>query len=95
MIFKNLEIVNIIYDTGWVGGVLGVRGSTNIWIKKTPTKRTDWPHKYEARMGIAILGVAHPGSDNPFDDFGRAVSEHDNQEVILAYKGRYTSQQAG
>ncbi|MFC2115855.1 RagB/SusD family nutrient uptake outer membrane protein [Bacteroidota bacterium] len=31
-------------------------------------------------------------TDNPFDDFGRAVSEHDNQEVILAYKGRYTSQ---
>ena len=27
-------------------------------------------------------------TDDPFDDFGRAVSEHDNQEIILAYKGR-------
>ncbi len=31
-------------------------------------------------------------TDNPFDDYGRAVAEHDNKEIILAYKGRYTSQ---
>lgn len=33
-------------------------------------------------------------TDNPFDDFGRAVSEHDNQEILLSYKGRYDSQDA-
>ncbi len=31
-------------------------------------------------------------TDDPFDDYGRATAEHDNQEIILAYKGRYTSQ---
>jgi hypothetical protein len=34
-------------------------------------------------------------TDNPFDDYGRATSEHDNTEVLLAYKGKVTSWQSG
>ena len=33
-------------------------------------------------------------TDNPFDDYGRATSEHDNSEVMLAYKGKVTSWQS-
>jgi hypothetical protein len=33
-------------------------------------------------------------TDNPFDDYGRATSEHDNSEMLLAYKGKVTSWQA-
>ena len=59
----------IYVDTNVSGGVLGVRGTTNCWIKRSRTNRKDWPWKYEARMGIAILGVQFAGvqPDNPFD----------------------------
>jgi hypothetical protein len=40
-------------------------------VKRTPTTRSDFPYKYELRVGIAIMGtVCDPDCFNksPFDD---------------------------
>lgn len=56
----------MIYEAEQSGGV---RGTTSIWVRKSPTGRTDWPFKYEARMGVAVLGSYHKSlwTENPFD----------------------------
>ncbi len=50
---------------------IGVSGTTPIFVKRIPVNRDDFPFKYEARMGIAIMGgVNDPDcyKKNPFDE---------------------------
>jgi hypothetical protein len=50
---------------------IGIAGTTPIFIRRTPTGRSNWPWKYSARMGFALFGhmcdPEAPGK-NPFDD---------------------------
>lgn len=41
---------------------VGVSGSTQAFVRKLQDGR------YEARMGVALLGSADPGTDCPFDE---------------------------
>ena len=45
---------------------MSVRRITDFYWKEIPTKRPDYPVKYEVRFAIAVLGVGRYG--NPFDE---------------------------
>ena len=50
---------------------IGVSGTTSIFIRRTPSSLKDYEYKYEARMGVAILGQANDPDchkKSPFDE---------------------------
>jgi len=47
---------------------IGVAGTTEVFVKKTPSTCQDFLYKYEVRMGVAIMGSSDHQTDNPFDE---------------------------
>lgn len=60
----------------------GVAGTTPVFVKATPSRRADFPVKFEARVGIAIFGTVNdpechrksPFDDEWFDNYVRVVA---------------------